>query len=290
MSLWKDTDDDSPAPPFCVDVSDTSIHPTAYDGNPMCTPKSGEWDVSWQTLLKPFCDSWFHSSVDTTRWMRFTPLWWNKTCNCSASQLDTYNARKKGCSDPFTFQSTKYLFFTHYLQTTHNNQKDPSQTTQPFKTLQYYKAWSLQTNMLMRDNSTKPVTVIHVCSDESKDITYAILGKISDGFVHLVPDNWVLSGYDGDVYLLIMGNQQPLDLLVHGDTTTPETMKRRVARMDYVDKSVSAVDPPLHKAISKSLYIKIGVAMGILLLAIAAYKMYGGDKKKKPTPSIMKIN
>ena len=214
-------DDDGPAPVYCVSFTSTDVHPTAYDGNPKCTPAAGQWDNSWTKYVPSFCDSWFHSVTNDKSWIRVTPLWWNVTCSCSASQLDTHNARKNGCSDPYTYQLTKYLQFTQYLQ---------SSSAGNYKMLVYYKGWALSTHVDTRTGSGADVSLIHVCSDESKGTNYSLLGNVSDGLSSLVPDimaNKMQNVASTAKYLLCMGDGQAIDLYVM-DGSTPETMKKRV--------------------------------------------------------------
>lgn len=277
--------DNDPAPPYCVSYTSPGVHATAYDGNPICTPATGQWDSSWASYLPNFCDSWFHSVSDTTSWIRVTPLWWNVTCDCSASQLDTHNARKAGCSDPHSYQLTKYIMFTNYTQTSHD-QFDPAThektgSLSQYKMIGYYKGWSTNApNAQTRGGGTHDMSIVHVCSSESKGVTYSILGKVGDGLPILVPD--VLAdqakGVDGSAaYLLCMGAGQPNDLYIM-DGSTPETMQKRIARMDYVDIGAPIVDPPIHKALSGKFWIRLSVVLGLVLVAIAVYKKKGPKK------------
>ena len=115
-----------------------------------------------------------------------------------------------------------------------------------------------------------------------KTVNYSLLGNVSDGLSSLVPDimaNKMQNVASTAKYLLCMGDGQAIDLYVM-DGSTPETMKKRVARMDYVDKGVSIVDPPIYKSLSKKFWLRASIAAGVVVLAIVIFKM-SGDKKSQ---------
>jgi hypothetical protein len=261
-------DDDPAAPPFCVAFTSTDVHATAYDSNPKCTPASGQWDNSWGSYIPLFCDSWFRSIQNPGSWIRVNPLWWNKTCNCSSSQLDTYTARQSGCQDPYQYQLSKYIQFTHYVQ-----------AGVQYKMKVYYKAWTSAQDMASKGNMLH-TCLVHTCNNESKGVEFSIIGKVGDGLIDLVPAAWAtkMSGLASSaVYLLLMGDGTPLDVYVM-DGTTPETVKKRLARMDYVDKSATVVDPPIQQSLSRKFWIRLMVLVGIILTGIAYYKIKGPKK------------
>ena len=267
-----DTNSDSPAPPFCVTFTSDEVHQTAYDGNAGCTAPQGQWDSSWTKYIEKFCDTWLKSAVHDDEWLRVTPLWWNKSCDCSASQQDTFLARQSGrCSDPFTYQLTKYLMFTKYKKI---GAKDK------YRMLVFFKAWASEyPNASLQNNKRGTLTLLHTCSSESKGISYALLGNPSEGISDLCPPLWTdsIKSANPSTYLLCMGDGQAVDAF-YRTNATPETMRNRVARMDYIDHGISPVDPPLHKALSRSFYYNFGIAFFIVIIALIAFKVQGKRK------------
>ena len=284
----KDASGDDPAPPYCEEGVDLTapFNLTAWDnGNPKCTPI--KFDTSWTKYFSKSCDTWMLNvtpevNASFYKYIRVNALLFNDSCGVDTTRLSTFQMRKQArCREPYRYVPTKYIQITFYKKDP-DDPKTPNKHTYKFQF--FCKASGIEnTSSPTLNGGTSSQTQLQVCAPDGSRITYAIVGRVSEGWPSLVPASWVQNASispKADVYMLVMRDGGPLGLFVH-DESTPETVAVRLPRLDYVDTTIDYRDPPIHKTLDSVFWVRtVGVA-GFVLFSILMLQLVRYQQKKK---------